>query len=1482
MATVVAVVGNFNLGAPIDTATVSMAATSGFGGIPVMPKIATLQDAFTTLDTTKWTPSSANISVISGQLNITNPAGSTVYSQLYSGPSFHYSYYDLTESAVAIQLVSAGNQALASLECYPLYLTDETYDASPDKLFWYVNQGQIAAYQWVNGVQTRLAGATYSPVTHAWLRIRETAGTVYFETSPNGDSWASFASTPDIPNVNFLNVWIQNGTYASEASTTTCVYDNLNLPPLITGRQYGLKFNRVYQGNQVTMAALTNLAVSGADVQFSTAPLAASAGMGIGGLVTEKVSPALSATASMTVTPAVATVTGTVFAPTHLLSAADADFETGVGSWAALQYCSIAQTTVVAHTGSGALAITSTVATSGATAWPQRYAVIPGQVYKASFWAMAATNSRNVQCQLVFYDASLAVIPGSGGTALMGDQVGTWQQFGAPPIAVAPPNAAWADVLFVGQGAIPVNEVHYIDTVTLDQQPGGVAALTVAATKITGLPNLLTPEQSSFEGGTNGGLTGISLTFVNVTTPVHSGAHALQISTPQSSGTPAGYYTVPVTPGQQLAASGWAQAGSAALTTAYMSLAWMDASMSALSTSVGALVPITTSGWAYMTAAGTAPASAAYVRVTLNWPVTSGGLIIYWDDLSISQSLVLAATAGLTIGATNIETATVSEAATTTLRVIPVGPKSATLTDDFSGSISSGKWSLYSAPVATGGQLVLNMPANSPQQWGIATGQIGYDLTESYYLIQTVSISIVQASFHLTFKVVDRGTNGSVADLHWEIFSTGGVAKIRAWSNINGYVGTAGATGVTYDPVAYAWLRIREHAGAVYFDYSPDGNIWTNWTAVPDPPSMTYTSVSYLALTNGAEASATTVVADNFNLPTPVQGAISMSASAYMMTKFKASTLVDNFNSGVLDPNKWWFDDHTDGYGGTVAIVNGQVNISTDLTASYPDLESMGGYDLTESSVMLQLVSAGNQALVSLQIWIIDSGAGWFLQNNTLTIYLGNVTNVGNPPYGPRTTIPYNPAVHKWFRVRETGGTLYWDYSPDGLAWTNAWSQATPPPTSLDMTQVYPSMLVNTGAEASTTTVIWDNYNVSPSIPGVVALSATAGMPPIGAVVTEVASVPMAATAGMTLSASVKQLANVVLAGGASLTVAGVVTEVAQVPLSATAGMTVAAKTTEIASVALAATASLSVSALAIEVASVPLSASTGLTAAAGVTQAAVVSLVGTAGMVVTPAPLIIRGLPIMAVGINVLSPDDSSFEGGSVGTWVGQNTTVANSTVIAQSGTHSLAITATTTVGGSASTASNLYPAIAGFTYSATLASLAATTPRSFACQITFFNAGGGTLTSFIGTPQTDQVGTTWVIAGPSNVVAPAGTAWMSVGWVNNAGVSAIGEVHYIDLVILKQAAAATAALSVGSPLVTRMASISLVAATTMTVSAIQTQFAPVALSALTTMTVLPGTVFTYYGKSATDLGNGTGAWINPQNADGAADLQYAYWTAP
>lgn len=89
--------------------------------------------------------------------------------------------------------------------------------------------GQLEAFWSTSGgVYTSLATATYNPVTHAWWRIRESGGTLFYEFSADGLAWSSFASVANP--ITLTTVFVQFGA-GGASPTVSAQFTDVNTVP---------------------------------------------------------------------------------------------------------------------------------------------------------------------------------------------------------------------------------------------------------------------------------------------------------------------------------------------------------------------------------------------------------------------------------------------------------------------------------------------------------------------------------------------------------------------------------------------------------------------------------------------------------------------------------------------------------------------------------------------------------------------------------------------------------------------------------------------------------------------------------------------------------------------------------------------------------------------------------------------------------------------------------------------------------------------------------------------------------------------------------------------------------------------------------------------------------------------------------------------------------------------------------------------------
>ncbi len=183
------------------------------------------------------------------------------------------------------------------------------------------------------------------------------------------------------------------------------------------------------------------------------------------------------------------------------------------------------------------------------------------------------------------------------------------------------------------------------------------------------------------------------------------------------------------------------------------------------------------------------------------------------------------------------------------------------------------------------------------------------------------------------------------------------------------------------------------------------------------------------------------------------------------------STFSDDFNGGSIDPAKWDNDAAATVTGGALRI---------DHTGTAGDYVSVWShwattYDYAGQRAFVQIVDFGNQSYASHDvlyfakvdnsnnIWITASNGNLFAMKQVA----GVSTQVGS-------TITLDQTAHRWWSIRESGGTLYYCTSPDGVTWTDRWSLANP----FGTTMFYPQFVSgNWDNEAGGSYAVFDNFN---------------------------------------------------------------------------------------------------------------------------------------------------------------------------------------------------------------------------------------------------------------------------------------------------------------------------------------------------------------------------------------------------------------------
>lgn len=219
---------------------------------------------------------------------------------------------------------------------------------------------------------------------------------------------------------------------------------------------------------------------------------------------------------------------------------------------------------------------------------------------------------------------------------------------------------------------------------------------------------------------------------------------------------------------------------------------------------------------------------------------------------------------------------------------------------------------------------------------------------------------------------------------------------------------------------------------------------------------------------------------------------------------------------------------------GNISSTAGQMRIVGSTTFTGRSLNTP--YALVGSSAVIELVQTLNQGAggtytyfnlnrdSSNKVTFDVRGAGLLTARRTIA---GTETQI--------TSTTYNPTTHRWLRMREDTGTLYWDYSSDGVSWTNFTSVTVA--STFPVVSVYPELGAGwTGTE--TGTAIFDNLNLAPSATthqGAVALSASATLTANASPPIKVGAVALSTTSSLAVAATVSRTGAATLASTATL-----------------------------------------------------------------------------------------------------------------------------------------------------------------------------------------------------------------------------------------------------------------------------------------------------------------------------------------------------------
>lgn len=187
--------------------------------------IATLRDDFAnnTIDPAWET-------LIQGSATVTESGGQARCALPNATAGTHLGYYrsvgtyDLTGDGAYININTMVATGVAATAAFDLVLNNTNYYR------WRQLSGTLTARKVVAGVDTQLYTVAWNATTYKYLRIRESAGTVYFDSSNNGTSWTNRATTTVSGDFAVTDLLIEFGAQCGNiASPGTLILDDYNL-----------------------------------------------------------------------------------------------------------------------------------------------------------------------------------------------------------------------------------------------------------------------------------------------------------------------------------------------------------------------------------------------------------------------------------------------------------------------------------------------------------------------------------------------------------------------------------------------------------------------------------------------------------------------------------------------------------------------------------------------------------------------------------------------------------------------------------------------------------------------------------------------------------------------------------------------------------------------------------------------------------------------------------------------------------------------------------------------------------------------------------------------------------------------------------------------------------------------------------------------------------------------------------------------------
>jgi len=256
------------------------------------------------------------------------------------------------------------------------------------------------------------------------------------------------------------------------------------------------------------------------------------------------------------------------------------------------------------------------------------------------------------------------------------------------------------------------------------------------------------------------------------------------------------------------------------------------------------------------------------------------------------------------------------------------------------------------------------------------------------------------------------------------------------------------------------WWQIREAAGVTYWETSPDGKSWVTRASAADPMNTDHV---YLMLMAGAYQDVA---------PTKAAFASFNGGGAPSEQYCPASSLSDDFADGVQ--GLAWGDTWQDA-GCRLAEEGGELVARPPVSqVGHCAYQTSSAFRLTGSSVTVKVSQVGNGK--SVATLVVQSPAADQLGIRAVAGQVHFRSYINDTLKELASPIAWSTAT-RWWRLREAGGTCFWETSADGKTWQTRASEPCP----IDVTRVAISLGSGAdGPEPAPGEVRFDNLNLPP------------------------------------------------------------------------------------------------------------------------------------------------------------------------------------------------------------------------------------------------------------------------------------------------------------------------------------------------------------------------------------------------------------------